>query len=92
VAPIAKAIAVVVDNAPAILSGLEKPSEVLDTDDTLGKVNHFVEEFDESALLTHLSHFKPNLRVLELGAGTGSATARFVKELTRPDGQVLFSQ
>jgi acyl transferase domain-containing protein len=91
VAHIAKAITVVTDNAPAMLSGRKKAFEVLDTEDTLGKFNRFSEEFDGSAFFNRLGHNKPNLRVLELGAGIGSATAGIVKDLTRPDGQVLFS-
>ncbi|KAL7918584.1 hypothetical protein ACQKWADRAFT_330517 [Trichoderma austrokoningii] len=91
-APIAKAIALVTDNAPAMLSGRKKASEVLDTEDTLGKFNRFLEEFDASAFINRLGHYKPNLRVLELNADIGLATTGFVKELTRPDGQVLFSQ
>ncbi|PYH37625.1 type I polyketide synthase [Aspergillus neoniger CBS 115656] len=54
VAHIAKAITLVTDDAPAILSGRKK--------------------------------------AFELGAGVGSATAGIVETLTRPDGQVLFSQ
>ncbi|KAH8693388.1 hypothetical protein GQ44DRAFT_695216 [Phaeosphaeriaceae sp. PMI808] len=91
VAHIAKAITIVTDNAPAILSGQKKAFEVLDTEDTLRKFNRFLEEFDGSAFFNRLGHYKPNLRVLELGAGIGSATASIVKDLTRPDGQVLFS-
>ncbi|KJZ78545.1 hypothetical protein HIM_01936 [Hirsutella minnesotensis 3608] len=91
VAPIAKAITMVTDNAPAVLSGRRKAFEVLDTEDTLGKFNRFLEEFNGSAYFNRLGHNKPNLRVLELGAGIGSATVGIVKALTRPDGQVLFS-
>lgn len=90
--PITKAITLVADHAPAIIAGRKKASEVLDTEDTLGKLNRFLEDFDSSALISRLGHYKPNLRVLELGAGIGSATAGIVKHLTRPDGQVLFSQ
>lgn len=92
VAPIAKAITLVTDNAPAMLSGRKKASEVLETEDTLGKFNRFLEEFDGSAFINRLGHYKPNLRVLELSAGIGSATASIVRDLTRPDSQVLFSQ
>jgi acyl transferase domain-containing protein len=91
VAPIAKAIGLITDNAPAILSGQKKTFEVLDTEDTLGKVNRFLEDFDGSAFFERLGHYKPNLRVLELGAGIGLATAGVIKSLTRADGQVLLS-
>ncbi|KAL7940018.1 hypothetical protein V8C42DRAFT_356517 [Trichoderma barbatum] len=90
-AHIAKAITVVTDNVPTILSGQKKAFEVLNSEDTLGKLNRFLDEFDGSAFFNRLGHNKPNLRVLELGAGIGSATAGIVKNLTRPDGQVLFS-
>ncbi|KAH6858814.1 hypothetical protein BKA58DRAFT_346728, partial [Alternaria rosae] len=92
VAHIAKAIAMVKDNTPAILSGQKKAVEILDTEDSLGKFNQFLREFDGSAFFSRLGHNKPNLRILELGAGTGSATAGIIRDLTRPDGQMLFSQ
>ncbi|KAJ5259397.1 hypothetical protein N7478_012378 [Penicillium angulare] len=91
VAQIAKAITLVTDNAPAIYCGQKKPFEVLDTEDTLGKFNRFLEEYDGSSLFNCIGHNKPNLRVLQLAAGSGSATAEMIKNLTRPDGQVLFS-
>ncbi|KAI3094809.1 hypothetical protein CBS147333_9920 [Penicillium roqueforti] len=92
VAHIVKAIALVTDNAPAMLSGRKKAFEVLDTENALGKFLRFLNELDGSAFFNRLGHQKPNLRVLELGAGIGSATAGIVENLTRPDGQVLFSQ
>ncbi|KAF7563661.1 hypothetical protein G7046_g476 [Stylonectria norvegica] len=92
VSHIAKAITIVTDNAPTMFSGGKKALEVLDSEDTLGKLNRFLEEFDGSAFFSRLGHNKPNLRILELGAGIGSATAGIVQDLTRPDGQVLFSQ
>jgi SAM-dependent methyltransferase len=92
VSHIAKAITIVTNSAPAILSGQKKAFEVLDAEDTLGRLNRFLKDFDGSAFLNRLGHYKPNLRVLELGAGIGSATADIVKSLIRPDGQVLFSQ
>ena len=92
VAPIVKAITMVTENTLSILSGRKRAFEILDTDDTLGKLNRFAADFDGSTFFNHLGHKKPNLRVLELGAGIGSATAAIVKDFTRPDGQTLFSQ
>ncbi|KAG4443875.1 hypothetical protein IFR05_000641 [Cadophora sp. M221] len=89
---IAQAIKLVTDSAPATLTGRKKPFEVLDAEDTLGKFTRSIEKFDGSAFFNRLGHNKPNLRVLELGAGIGLATADIVKSLTRPDGQILFSQ
>ncbi|KAL4973126.1 hypothetical protein BDW66DRAFT_154127 [Aspergillus desertorum] len=91
-AHIVKAITLVTDNASAMLSGRKKAFEVLFTENALGKFLRFLNELDGSAFFNRLGHQKPNLRVLELGAGIGSATAGIVENLTRPDGQVLFSQ
>jgi hypothetical protein len=68
VAHIAEAIAIVTENAPAMLSGRKKAFEVLDTEDALWKFNRFLEEFDGSTFFNRLGHNKPNLRVLELEA------------------------
>ncbi|KAL4985505.1 acyl transferase domain-containing protein [Aspergillus falconensis] len=92
VAHIGKAITLVTVNAPAMLSGRKRAFEVLDTENALGKFLRFLNELDGSAFFNCLGHQKPNLRVLELGAGIGSATAGIVENLIRPDGQMLFSQ
>ncbi|EFQ92956.1 hypothetical protein PTT_09821 [Pyrenophora teres f. teres 0-1] len=91
VAQIAKAITLVTENMPDMLSGRKKAFEILDTEDTVGKFSRFLKEIDASAFFSCLGHNKPNLRVLELGAGVGSATADIVKSLTRHDGTLLFS-
>ncbi|SCV54259.1 uncharacterized protein FFB14_13562 [Fusarium fujikuroi] len=44
--------------------------------DTLNNLYVFMDQCDESQLLQHLAHSKPNLRVLEIGAGTGGSTAQ----------------
>jgi ubiquinone/menaquinone biosynthesis C-methylase UbiE len=88
---ISEAIDLVSANMSAILSGQEKASELLELDDTLGKLTRSLESFEDSQFLKQAGHEKPNLRVLELGAGIGSMTKTTIESLTRPDGQSLFS-
>ncbi|KAI0593381.1 hypothetical protein F4775DRAFT_607795 [Biscogniauxia sp. FL1348] len=91
-APAAAAIASIATNAASILSG-QNAMEILNSGNTLSKLQAFLRDHDASGLLRTLAHTKPNLRVLELGAGAGAATAEYLRSLTRasPDGQVLYS-
>jgi acyl transferase domain-containing protein len=77
-------------NASSIFTGDKEALEVLLSDGTLNKLYTFMDQCDESELLTHLTHSKPNLRVLEIGAGTGGSTSQLLKYLA-PVGKVLFS-
>ncbi|KAH8805416.1 hypothetical protein F5884DRAFT_846143 [Xylogone sp. PMI_703] len=88
----ATAIRKVSTHAAAILSGETDAFEVLSTDDTLNKLYSFTKDSDTSEFLQCLALGKPNLRVLELGAGSGMATTAILKHLTRTDGQALYSQ
>jgi acyl transferase domain-containing protein len=88
----ATAIAKVCTNSVSMFSGEKGAVEVLNTDDTLNKLQGFMKEYNGSEFFQSLGHSKPNLQVLELGAGGGSATAGILKDLTRADGQVLYSQ
>ncbi len=65
--------------------------ELLLADDVLTKTYHYMDQFDRSAFLHHLSHSKPSLRILEIGAGTGGATENTLKDLVLPNGQVMYS-
>ncbi|KAF4625552.1 hypothetical protein G7Y89_g12616 [Cudoniella acicularis] len=49
--------------------------------DIFNKLQAFANSFDISSFLQCLAHTKPNLRVLELGAGTGSSTAKIPTHL-----------
>ncbi|KAI9692847.1 MAG: Type I Iterative PKS [Bathelium mastoideum] len=88
----AKAILKVCRDADAIVSGKKGALEVLNLDDTLEKLHGFMAENDASDFFRCLGHTKPNLKVLELGAGTGDAMADVLQNLIRPDGAMLFSQ
>ncbi|KAI1488819.1 hypothetical protein F5X96DRAFT_684632 [Biscogniauxia mediterranea] len=93
-APAAAAISCVAAHATSILAG-QNAMEVLNSSgNTLSKLQAFLRDHDHdvSGLLQRLAHTKPNLRVLELGAGAGGATAGYLRGLTRAsDGQPLYS-
>ena len=47
--------------------------------------------FDHSRFIDLLSHKKPNLRILEVGAGTGGTTQTFLEGLVDLDGNPMYS-
>ncbi|KAF1990145.1 hypothetical protein K402DRAFT_371161 [Aulographum hederae CBS 113979] len=79
-------------NCQAIFKGEKEALEVLLSDGTLTELYNFTDEVNRSALVQHLAHSKPNLRVLEIGAGTGASTERIQQDLVLPDGRILFSK
>ena len=66
--------------------------QVLKANDLLDKVYSFTEACDRSLFLRHLAHSKPNLRVLEIGAGTGATSKTILAHLILPNGQPLYSR
>ncbi|KAI5927620.1 hypothetical protein F4810DRAFT_648575 [Camillea tinctor] len=93
VAPAAAAISCIATNASSILSGRQTAAEILNSSSTLSKLQAFLRQAsDISPALRTLAHTKPNLRVLELGAGAGTCTTSYLRALTRgSDGQPLYS-
>jgi acyl transferase domain-containing protein/SAM-dependent methyltransferase len=91
IAPAAIAISKVCMHAGQILSGEMEPWEIMSADDIL-KLDAIMKSYDTSSFLRCLGQSKPNLRVLELGAGSSTATEGILKDLTRVDGQALYSQ
>lgn len=57
-----------------------------------GSLIAFLGEHDNSNYIRSIAHTKPNVSVLEVGAGLGDKTSRIVSCLTRADGQPLYSQ
>lgn len=89
---VAKAVANICSNIGFILSGKRDAYEVLATDGILEKLLEFMSEYDGSSFFRTLGHFKPNIRVLELGAGSGAATTKILPYLQHDKGQNLFSR
>ncbi|KAF1949245.1 hypothetical protein CC80DRAFT_581693 [Byssothecium circinans] len=88
----ATAIIKVQQNIDGICSGSTDPLEMLLADGTLTKIYVATDACDRSEFIRHLAHSKPNLRILEIGAGTGASTASLLKHLVLPVGQPLYSK
>ncbi|KAI9713353.1 MAG: Type I Iterative PKS [Chrysothrix sp. TS-e1954] len=95
VTPFARAAESIVAVFHNMKSLLEEEKPILEI---LGKQCYFddfialMKEYDNSKYLQCLAHSKPNLKVLEIGAGLGDQTESFLKAMTRPNGQVLYSE
>ncbi|KAI1128529.1 hypothetical protein F5Y10DRAFT_265029 [Nemania abortiva] len=88
----AMAILKICNNTASILSGQNTGLRILDTDELLPKLHRFIGEYDASSFLRCLAQSKPNLRILELGAGLGPMSNSTWDDLRRPDGQVMYSK
>ncbi|KAJ5953151.1 Acyl transferase/acyl hydrolase/lysophospholipase [Penicillium verhagenii] len=84
------AVQKVFDNVEKIFTGEKEALDILLSDETLNNVYVSMEQVDESLFFKHLTHSKPNLRVLEIGAGTGGSTVKTLKMLT-PESRTLYS-
>ncbi|CAG8152229.1 unnamed protein product [Penicillium salamii] len=73
-----------------IFVGAVEPLDLLVADETLTGMYHYMDRCDESEFYKHLTHSKPNLRVLEIGSGTGGSTAKVLR-LLKPDNKALYS-
>lgn len=86
----------VLHNLGGIFDGSANPLEILLEDGTLTGLYDFMDECDISQFISTLAHTKPNLRILEIGAGTGASTASILKNLVLGDDKghqrVLYSK
>jgi acyl transferase domain-containing protein len=92
VAPMATAIIQIQENITDIISGKKSGLEFLSSGFKLDAIQTFLKDYHAFNFFQYLGHAYPNLRVLEIGAGLGTATTSIVKALTRHDGQALFSR
>lgn len=74
-----------------IVDGKAEALEVLFRDNMLTDFYNFFDWIDYRGLLELLGHENPNLRVLEIGAGTGSTTEIILRNLKNSYGQRLYS-
>ncbi|CVL00302.1 probable polyketide synthase [Fusarium mangiferae] len=86
----AVAITKIFSYVASIFTGDVDALELLLANDTLNNLYVFMDQCDESQFLQYLAHSKPNLRVLEIGAGTGGSTAQLLEHLA-PSGKVQYS-
>ncbi|KAH0435679.1 polyketide synthase [Colletotrichum camelliae] len=88
----ASSIEKVLRNIDGLCTGTTDALEMLLADGTLTKIYVATDACDRSDFIRHLAHSKPNLRILEIGAGTGASTASMLKHLILPVGQPLYSK
>jgi acyl transferase domain-containing protein len=91
-ASVATAIAAVCSNTESIISGNKNTTEMLVADRSFNKARGFLQAYNASGFFKCFGESKPCLRVLELGAGSGEVTVGILKNLTRPDRHVLYSE
>ncbi|PSN69566.1 polyketide synthase [Corynespora cassiicola Philippines] len=78
----ADAMEKVVKNIVGLLSGETEALDIFLAGNTLADMYVSMEMCDRSDFIRHLGHTNPNLRVLEIGAGTGASSASILKDLT----------
>ncbi|KAL4793757.1 acyl transferase domain-containing protein [Aspergillus venezuelensis] len=83
----------ILDNIAGVFEGTCNALHLLMEDDGLKDVYDLLLSFDSChKFFATLGHSNPELNILEVGAGTGSATARFLGYLHAPDGSRLYSR
>ncbi|GKT40682.1 highly reducing polyketide synthase gloL [Colletotrichum spaethianum] len=87
----ATAIKRVSSSCEGVFNGDTNELELLLADGVLQHVyDCLLLDTDSSAFLSLIGHKKPNLRVLEIGAGTGGATASTLRSLTSEHGKRFY--
>ncbi|KAJ5520916.1 Acyl transferase/acyl hydrolase/lysophospholipase [Penicillium fimorum] len=92
-APLADCLKVVFDNCVEFTAGESSPLEILMKDNLLHKFHAAHTQYaDWKPFLPLLCHSNPGLRILEIGAGTGSATAMALELLKSTSGERMYGQ
>ncbi|KAH0434137.1 KR domain-containing protein [Colletotrichum camelliae] len=82
----------VFDHIVPIFRGETEPLEILMPDNVLTNVYNSLNITNREPLFQALGHSKPNLRVLEISAGTGGTTNKVLEWLRGPTGALLYSE
>lgn len=91
--PLAACMHRVLENTSSVIEGACNPLHLLMEDDGLKNVYDGLLSFDScNHFFSTLGHSNPEIRILEVGAGTGSATERFLNYLHAPDGSRMYAQ
>ena len=77
-------------NIVGFFTGDADPLEVLMADNILMRMYDFTNNADHVQFLSLLCHMKPNMRVLEIGAGTGGTTATILSALKSDQGERMY--
>lgn len=79
------------DRAAHVFTGIQDTMEILKEDDMLFEIYN-AESFEYGDFVRLLSHSRPDLRVLEVGAGTGGTTEPILRDLGAEGGFPLYAQ
>ena len=89
-APVATGIKRISDNIEALFTGKRDTLDLLMQGDALTEIYNVV-SFGHGGFVRALSHTKPSLRVLEVGAGIGGTTVSILRDLVDEGGYPLYS-
>ncbi|KAK6954931.1 hypothetical protein Daesc_002560 [Daldinia eschscholtzii] len=91
--PMVAAFIKILNNIVPMFEGKVDPVTLLMEDNTLTEIYNYLDLCDRKELFQTLGHAKPNLRIIEIGAGTGGLTNSILKGLTNPgSGSLLYSE
>ena len=88
---VAEGIRRIWENMEAIFTGKRDTLDLLMEGNILTKIYNVV-SFGHSGFIQMLSHAKPDLRILEVGAGTGGTTQTFLHDLADTGGYPKYSR
>lgn len=90
--PVATLVKRVFDNSDSLFQGSVQPLDILLAGDGLPKIYDALQTFsDYSAFFSTLGHAMPDIKILEIGAGTGGMTSRVLSSLVSVNGIRLYS-
>jgi acyl transferase domain-containing protein len=90
-APLGRAIIRIFESTKSIFEEETEPLDILLQDNLLAEVYNFGDRWDYKTFIQLVSHHKPNLHVLEIGAGTGGTTETVLQDLVLPDGRQMYA-
>lgn len=91
--PLVVAFRVILDNIVPMFKGEVDPVAILMPDNTLANIYNYLDRCDRKELFQTLGHSKPQLRILEVGAGTGGTTNTLLQNLTNSEnGSLMYSR
>ena len=73
-----------------ILSGDTEPLDILMEDEILTQVYDFMQLWEYAEMFELLGHYKPDMKILEIGAGTGGTTSTILPHLKSVYGERMF--
>lgn len=89
-AAVATAIHRISKHSKGIFLGTTDPLDILMEDDILTKVYDFMQLWDNSEFFELLGHYKPDMKILEIGAGTGGTTSTIFPHLQSIYGERMY--